>query len=103
MEYTEIKYDMLFEKKGMLSYISHLNLMMLFRRAIRRSDLPFILTKGFTPRVKISLPKALKLGVESDREELQVWFKEELNETMIKEKLNIELPEGVHINDVQRG
>lgn len=103
MKDTEIKYDMLFEKKGLMSYISHLNLMMLFRRAIRRSGLPFILTKGFTPRVKISLPKALKLGVESGSEELQVWFSEEIDVHSIKEKLNGELPQGVHINDIKRG
>jgi len=61
-------YEATFTKDLDMVYISHLDLMTLFRRAIRRTGLSFELTKGFTPRVKISMPQALKLGKKSLRE-----------------------------------
>ncbi|HPN72615.1 MAG TPA: DUF2344 domain-containing protein, partial [Candidatus Omnitrophota bacterium] len=42
------RYNAVFCKKGDMVYISHLDLMTLFRRAIRRAGLPFFLTGGFS-------------------------------------------------------
>jgi len=89
------RYDAVYYKKGDMVYISHLDLMTLFRRAIRRSSLPFVLTKGFTPRVKISAPMALKLGRESESEEMSLWLEDDISEKEITEKINAELPEGI--------
>jgi radical SAM-linked protein len=91
------KYYANFYKKEAMVYISHLDLMMLMRRAIRRADLPYVLTEGFTPRVKISMPKALKLGVESGDEEIFFWLRNELDELEVKNRLNGQLPEGIKI------
>jgi len=95
-----IRYDAVFEKKGDMVYISHLDLMTLIRRAIRRTGLAFVLTEGFSPHVKISMPKALKLGCQSDREEMSFWLTERPH-LEIKEALNRELPEGVRILEVR--
>ena len=92
-----IRYNTVFSKKGDMVYISHLDLMTLFRRAIRRADLPFFLTGGFSPRVKISMPKALKLGVESDSEEMSMWLTENVPDKIVEERMNVCLPEGVRI------
>jgi len=78
-------------------YISHLDLMLMFRRAIRRSGVPFVLTKGFSPRVKISIPKALKLGTESDAEEMSLWLAHEVPRETVIETINGELPNGVRL------
>jgi len=78
-------------------YISHLDLMLMFRRAIRRAGVPFVLTKGFSPRVKISIPKALKLGVESDAEEMSLWLTREVSRDTVIEMINSELPKGVRL------
>jgi len=91
------KYNFTFEKKGKMVYISHLDLMMLFRRAIRRSAVSFVLTKGFSPRVKISIPKALKLGVESSNEEISLWLNNEMVRDEVMRLINAELPEGIKI------
>ena len=56
-----------FSKTGDMRFISHLDLVRLFQRACRRAGLPVAVTKGFSPRLKISILKALKLGVESTR------------------------------------
>lgn len=98
-----IKYTATFYKKGEMVYISHLDLMTLFRRAIRRASLPFFLTGGFTPRVKISMPKALKLGTESESEEVSIWLMEEIEPEKIMNDINGELPEGIKISEVHLG
>lgn len=96
-----IRYDATFSKKGDMVYISHLDLMTLFRRAIRRADLPFFLTAGFTPRAKISIPKALKLGIESENEEMSLWLTEEVSPEEVKDSVNKALPEGIRLLDVK--
>jgi len=101
-EERPFKYSATFYKKNNLVYISHLDLMRLFRRAIRRAELPFVLTGGFTPRVKISMPKALKLGKESDSETFDVWLKEEVEKDFLKEAINEQLPDGVKITEVKK-
>ncbi|RKY42970.1 MAG: hypothetical protein DRP85_01190 [Candidatus Makaraimicrobium thalassicum] len=98
-----ICYDATFHKKGEMVYISHLDLMTLFRRAIRRAALPFVLTGGFTPRVKISIPRALKLGRESNREEMSFWLTEEMPAERIAELMNRELPEGIRVVEIHEG
>lgn len=100
---TVFRYSAEFYKKGDMVYISHLDLMSLMRRAIRRARLPFILTGGFTPRVKISLPTALGLGKESGAESAVLWFKEEIPEKEVMERLNPEFPEGIRLIAVKKG
>lgn len=96
------RYDAVFSKKGDMIFISHLDLMTLFRRALRRTGLPFVITGGFTPRVKISMPKALGLGKESEQEDLGLWLTQELDAREVKDAMNRELPEGVRILEIHR-
>jgi radical SAM-linked protein len=76
--------------------------MSLFRRAMRRASLPFVLTKGFTPRVRISIPQALKLGRESSREEMSFWLAEEVTPELLVDQINKELPDGVRILEIEK-
>jgi radical SAM-linked protein len=101
-EPVAVKYDAIYSKTGESVFISHLDVMSLFRRAMRRADLPFVLTKGFTPRVRISIPQALKLGRESSREEMSLWLVEELDPEVLTERINKELPEGIRILELKK-
>ncbi len=98
-----VEYTAKFSKKGLMAYISHLDLMLVIRRAMRRADLPFVLTEGFTPRVKISIPEALKLGVESEEEKISFWLKDRMNESEIEKILNNDLPKGILFNSIEEG
>lgn len=84
-----------------MKYISHLDLMRLFMRALRRAGLPIKITEGFNPHPKISIKKALKLGVESDNEEATVVLKEQISPEDFKHRLQEQLPEGIYIREVQ--
>ena len=52
-----------FEKVGVARYISHLDLMRNFERAMRRADIPFWYTEGFNPRPFLTFALPLSLGV----------------------------------------
>jgi len=89
-----------FAKKGLMKYISHLDLMRLFMRALRRAELPIKMTEGFSPHPKISLKRALKLGVESDNEEATFVLREPVALDDFKQRLQNQLPEGIYIREV---
>ena len=80
-----------------MRFISHLDLMRLFQRALRRADLPVVITQGFSPHLKISIDRALKLGAESLDEALTVHLSRLVEPSLFTELLNKNLPEGVRI------
>jgi len=89
--------NFVFAKKGILRYISHLDLMRLLSRALRRSGFLLKVTEGFNPHVKISMARALKLGLESDHEEASVVLRQIVSPDDFCSVLNKQLPEGVTI------
>jgi len=91
-----------FSKKGALKYIGHLDLMRLFTRAMRRADLPLKMSEGFSPHPRLSLKRALKLGLESDDEEGSIVLRLPIAPDEFKDKLQGELPEGIEIKYVER-
>ena len=91
------KAKVIFSKTGDMRFISHLDLMRMFHRACRRAHLPVTITKGFSPHLKISIPKALKLGVESANEEAVLSLDERCDPGAIERSLNASLPDGVRV------
>jgi radical SAM-linked protein len=86
-----------FEKSGRAVYISHLDLMRVFQRALRRCRLPVWHTEGFNPHVYVSLPLPLRLGVGSVAELLDFSLTEDMPFESASAALNAVLPEGVKI------
>ena len=97
-----LKLEVTFCKKGVLKYISHLDIVRLFQRAIRRAGLPVSLSEGYTPHYRISFGNALKLGVESERE-MAVFTMETLVEPEeFRNKMNEKLPEGIKVLECKK-
>ena len=84
----------------MMRFISHLDLMRLFMRALRREGLPLRMTEGFNPHPKLSIKRALKLGVESEHEEASIVLKEKISDQEFKDRLQRQLPDGIFIKEV---
>lgn len=84
-----------------MKYISHLDLMRLFIRALRRADFALKMTEGFSPHPKFSIKRALKLGLESDKEEATIILREEVLLQDFRERLQKQLPEGIEIKDAE--
>lgn len=57
-----------FRKVGRLRYLSHLETMRACERAARRAGLPYAVTQGFTPRMRIAFGPALPVGTAGERE-----------------------------------
>jgi radical SAM-linked protein len=90
-----------FSKKGSMKYISHLDLMRLLTRALRRAAVPLKMTEGFSPHPKLSLKRALKLGLESDEEEASIILRGVISPQEFQHLLQLKLPEGIEIKQVK--
>lgn len=92
----------IFSKKGRMRFVSHLDLVRLFQRASRRAALPVTVTKGFNPHLRISISKALKLGIESDGEEVIFYFDKTIEPERFRSLINDKLPEGIRFEKAER-
>jgi radical SAM-linked protein len=92
------KIAVFFAKKGLIRFISHLDLMRLFQRAARRAGLPIAMTEGFSPRLRMSFKRALKLGIESDSEEALFYINGWMKPEEFKIRLQAQLPQGINID-----
>lgn len=88
-----------FAKRGEMKYISHLDLLRLFGRALRRAGIPFAVSQGYSKHPKIAIKRALKLGVESENEEAEFVLRQELFPEEFKQRLQEQLPEGIYIKE----
>lgn len=87
----------LFQKEGVASYISHLDLMRTFQRGFLRAGLKVRHTEGFNPHVYLSIALPLSTGAESDCEflDFELLSGAELEE--VPERMNRCLPEGIRV------
>lgn len=86
-----------FYKKGDMVFISHLDLVRVFERAVRRANIPVAYTQGFNPRPIMAFATALGVGVASEGEYIDIQLSEKLDSNLFTEKLNSVLPEGLKI------
>lgn len=93
MQRIRIKY----RKGPEIRFISHLNLMKVFERAIRRADIRVVYTQGFNPHMRISYGPALKVGMTSNSEFADIYIDDDMKASIILEKLNKVLPAGIEI------
>ncbi|MBQ6811343.1 MAG: DUF2344 domain-containing protein, partial [Firmicutes bacterium] len=96
-----MNYRINYEVKGSLAFLSHLEVMRLWQRAMLRCHLPIAWTQGFNPRPKLSLGPARNVGVEGLSEYLDAEFDGMVKSTELIEKLNSILPEGVTVLKVR--
>ena len=81
-------------------YISHLDLLRAFTRAITRAELPVRYTQGFNPHQIITFSLPLPIGVTSETEFVDIDFEDSANNAEIMKKLNENLPPDIRILEV---
>ncbi len=86
-----------FYKKDDLVFISHLDLVRVFERAMRRGNIPISYTQGFNPHPIMAFATALGIGVSSEGEYIDIQLDERLSPEDFMQKLNSVLPEGLKI------
>jgi radical SAM family uncharacterized protein/radical SAM-linked protein len=89
-------------KQGEMSLVSHLDMMRLFDRAVRRASLPIAFTGGFHPSPRIIPANALPLGTTSSGEIVDFELTEAIDLHIFQEKLAAQLPPDVPIYQVEQ-
>ena len=90
-----------FAKTGSMALLSHLDLMRMLERALRRSALPISFTGGFHPLPRIQIALALPLGAEADSEWMDLEFTRPLAPEVLLQTLQGLLPEGIVLCSAQ--
>lgn len=84
-----------FAKTGSMALLSHLDLMRMLERALRRSSLPISFTGGFHPLPRIQIALALPLGAEADGEWMDLEFTSSITGKQLLTTLQALLPDGL--------
>lgn len=86
-----------YEKRGALAYISHLDVLRTFQKALRRAALPIAYSEGFSPHPKLAFAAPLAVGQESVCEYLDVRMAEAYDPAAAMSALNATLPAGLRL------
>jgi len=90
-----------FTKLGRARFLSHHELMVLIERAVRRSKIPVKSSEGFNPRLRVSFPTALPLGISSNEEVIFIANSEWMPSGEILKRLKEQFVPGIEILSVE--
>ncbi|NPV72012.1 MAG: DUF2344 domain-containing protein [Firmicutes bacterium] len=86
---------LLFKKGEPVRFISHLDTMRAFARAMRRAGLPVAFSRGFNPHPRMVFALPLAVGATSEMDVLDVDFSERVGLLQAVQALNAALPPGL--------
>ncbi len=89
-----------FSRGEELKYLSHLDVMRLWERALRRANLPLAYSQGFSPHPKISIAAPLPLGVTGERELMDIVIQRRISPYLVQKNLTSQLPKDMSITSV---
>jgi radical SAM family uncharacterized protein/radical SAM-linked protein len=89
-----------FGKKGEMALVSHLDLVRLFDRIVRRAAIPISFTGGFHPGPRISIANALSLGATSSGEIVDFELTEAMAVEEFRSRLIAQFPANLPIYEV---
>lgn len=79
-----------FRKGDRVRYISHLDVLRFWERAIRRAELPLSYSQGFTPHPKLAFASPLPVGFTAEREVMDVTLDERVPIDEFARRLRVE-------------
>jgi radical SAM family uncharacterized protein/radical SAM-linked protein len=90
-----------FGKIGEIALVSHLDLVRLFDRVVRRAAIPISFTGGFHPGPRISIANALSLGATSSGEIVDFELTKVIDLERFKQQLSAQLPADLPVYQVE--
>jgi radical SAM-linked protein len=84
-----------------LKYISHLDLMRLWQRALRRAGMPIAYSQGFNPHPRLSIAAPLAIGVTSKGELIDIFLERRASLSFFTTAVAANLPPGIQISEVK--
>ncbi len=70
----EFRLRVRYGKSDRLRWLSHLEVIHTLERSLRRAELPYAITQGFSPHMKVAFGPALPVGTAGLEEYLDVWL-----------------------------
>ncbi|MXY79839.1 MAG: DUF2344 domain-containing protein [Chloroflexi bacterium] len=89
-----------FARDAPVRYITHLDVMRMWERVLKRAALPLAYSEGFTPRPRIALAAPLAVGMTSECELIEVITEEHVPLDRVRDGVPGELPAGFRLLDV---
>lgn len=83
-----------------MKYITHLDLMRYWERALRRAELPVAYSEGFSPHAQLSLAAPLAVGTTGESELMDVFMAEAIAPRLLITQLTPQLSPGLTIRSV---
>lgn len=90
-----------FSKGEEVRFISHLDLMRAWHRALRRANVPLAYSEGFVPRPRLSLAAPLAVGTTGERELLDLYLERRIPSLTLLKAINAHLPQGLVARTVE--
>ena len=90
-----------FGKRGDMALVSHLDMVRLFDRVVRRASIPVSYTGGFHPSPRISIANALPLGATSVGEIVDFELTQPMDVAAFQQQLVAQLPENIPVYRVE--
>lgn len=87
-------YILKYSRDERVKYVSHLDFVRVFHRAVRRSGVPFVYSQGFNPHPVMAVAMPLSVGVTADGELMKVGFDGDFEPEELVRRLNGALPPG---------
>ncbi|OGN89194.1 MAG: hypothetical protein A2158_02985 [Chloroflexi bacterium RBG_13_46_14] len=91
-----------FTRGDEIKYISHLDIMRLWERALTRTGIRIAYSEGFSPHPRLSLAVPLAVGVTGESELLDVYTSDSVSPHWFTDVVNKQLPTGISILGVQK-
>jgi len=91
-----------FAKTGTMRYLSHLELITVFTRAVSRGGVPILFSQGFHPHPRFSFATATSVGVESTAEYMDMFVADGIPAREVLQRLNGVLPAGLKIMEAEQ-
>ena len=83
-----------------VQFISHLDLIRVWQRALRRAAIPLAYSEGFNPHPRMSLAAPLAVGVTSEAELMDIFTQRDISPHNFAAALGAQLPRGLAISGV---
>ena len=89
-----------FGRGEQLKFLSHLDLMRLWERSLRRAGIELSYSEGFSPHPRISLAAPLAVGVTSVAELMDIFLEGRITANLFVQKVGAQLPGGLDIIEI---
>ncbi len=91
-----------FSRSSELKFTSHLDMMRMWDRTLRRAGILIAHSEGFTPHPRISMGAPLPVGVTSEAELMDVHLRRTVSPHFFMKSVTVNLPAGVAILKVEQ-